>query len=195
MKRKENKTMKSFAKHILKITISILSFFVFSVFAFATSETENNNNINSANQINLNETVYAQLTPQKRSESSSLVYSDDDYFKINLPSDGYISITINHGYIDSYETMVELADAVLVIWDGKSKGTKYTIEYAEKKNRKQRGLYVDGRMVYNADCVGAYNILRLYLQEKGEGFPEAKGLSSPKKVSVQAVKKPAVVGA
>lgn len=31
--------------------------------------------------------------------------------------------------------------------------------------------------------------------EKGEGFPEAKGLSSPKKVSVQAVKKPAVVGA
>ncbi len=67
-------------------------------------------------------------------------------------------------------------------------------EYAEKRNRKQRGLYVDGKQIYNADCVGAYNILRLYLQEKGEAFPEAKGLSSPVKVSVQAVKKPAVVG-
>lgn len=32
-------------------------------------------------------------------------------------------------------------------------------------------------------------------EEKGEGFSEGKGLSSPKKVSVQAVKKPAVVGA
>ena len=33
------------------------------------------------------------------------------------------------------ETMVELADAVLVIWDGKSKGTKYTIDYAKKLNK------------------------------------------------------------
>ena len=33
------------------------------------------------------------------------------------------------------ETMVELADAVLVIWDGKSKGTKYTIDFAKKQNK------------------------------------------------------------
>lgn len=30
------------------------------------------------------------------------------------------------------EAMVEICDRVLVIWDGKSKGTKHTITYAEK---------------------------------------------------------------
>ena len=30
------------------------------------------------------------------------------------------------------EKMVETADAVLIIWDGASKGTKYTLEYAQK---------------------------------------------------------------
>ena len=39
-------------------------------------------------------------------------------------------------------------------------------EYAQKKNRKHRGLYIDGKHSWNADCVGAYNILRLYLEEK-----------------------------
>ena len=29
--------------------------------------------------------------------------------------------------------MVDIADAVLVIWDGKSKGTRHTMEYAQKK--------------------------------------------------------------
>ena len=33
------------------------------------------------------------------------------------------------------EQMVDMADAVLVIWDGKSKGTQYTVKYAEKKNK------------------------------------------------------------
>ncbi len=31
------------------------------------------------------------------------------------------------------EQMVDLADAILVIWDNHSKGTKYTIDYAKKK--------------------------------------------------------------
>jgi hypothetical protein len=31
--------------------------------------------------------------------------------------------------------MVEMADAVLVIWDGHSKGTQYTLKYAKKMNR------------------------------------------------------------
>lgn len=31
--------------------------------------------------------------------------------------------------------MVDLADTVLVVWDGTSRGTKYTIEYAQKKNK------------------------------------------------------------
>lgn len=30
------------------------------------------------------------------------------------------------------EEMVKLADAVLVIWDGKSRGTKYTADFAKK---------------------------------------------------------------
>ena len=33
------------------------------------------------------------------------------------------------------EEMIELADHILVIWDGKSRGTKYTIDYAKKKNK------------------------------------------------------------
>ena len=31
--------------------------------------------------------------------------------------------------------MVDIADEVLVIWDGSSKGTKNTIEYAQSKNK------------------------------------------------------------
>ena len=37
---------------------------------------------------------------------------------------------------------------------------------ANKSNRVKRGLYVDGSFSWNADCVGAYNILRLYLKAK-----------------------------
>ena len=34
------------------------------------------------------------------------------------------------------EEMVKMADVVLVIWDGVSRGTKYTIDYAEKQGKK-----------------------------------------------------------
>ena len=33
------------------------------------------------------------------------------------------------------EEMVEIADAVLIIWDGKSKGTRYTLNYAQKTKK------------------------------------------------------------
>ena len=33
------------------------------------------------------------------------------------------------------EEMVDMADAVLVIWDGKSRGTKYTVDYAKKHGK------------------------------------------------------------
>ncbi|MBO5939069.1 MAG: hypothetical protein J6Q82_06180 [Clostridia bacterium] len=33
------------------------------------------------------------------------------------------------------EQMVEIADMVLVVWDGSSKGTRATAEYAKKKNK------------------------------------------------------------
>lgn len=41
------------------------------------------------------------------------------------------------------ETMVDLADRILVIWDGKSKGTKHTIEYAEKQNKDMRIVLIN----------------------------------------------------
>ncbi len=34
------------------------------------------------------------------------------------------------------EQMIELCDAVLIVWDGSSKGTKYTIDYAKKMGKK-----------------------------------------------------------
>ena len=33
------------------------------------------------------------------------------------------------------EQMIDMADAVLVIWDGKSKGTQYTVRYTKKINK------------------------------------------------------------
>ena len=33
------------------------------------------------------------------------------------------------------EEMVDMADGVLVIWDGHSKGSEYTIKYAKKTNK------------------------------------------------------------
>ncbi len=34
------------------------------------------------------------------------------------------------------EAMVDLADVVLAIWDGQSRGTKYTLNYARKNDKK-----------------------------------------------------------
>lgn len=36
------------------------------------------------------------------------------------------------------EEMVELADHVLILWDGQSRGTRYTMEYAAKKGKSVR---------------------------------------------------------
>ncbi len=33
------------------------------------------------------------------------------------------------------EKLVDIADKILIIWDGASRGTKYTIDYAEKINK------------------------------------------------------------
>ena len=40
------------------------------------------------------------------------------------------------------EQMVDMADAVLVVWDGISKGTKYTVKYAEKIHKPIKIIYV-----------------------------------------------------
>ncbi len=39
------------------------------------------------------------------------------------------------------ELMVDIADKVLVIWDGHSSGSRYTIEYARRKGKDMRIVY------------------------------------------------------
>ena len=38
--------------------------------------------------------------------------------------------------------MVDMADKILVIWDGISKGTAYTVKYAQKKEKSIKVVYV-----------------------------------------------------
>jgi putative transposase len=54
---------------------------------------------------------------------------------------------------------------------------------AVKSNRIYRGLYVDGTNIWNADCVGAYNILRLYLKNNATGL-NPYGIKVPKVIKV-----------
>ena len=56
---------------------------------------------------------------------------------------------------------------------------------AQKQNRKKRGLYKDGVRLYNADAVGAYNILRKYCAVTGIAISmPVIGLSSTKVIKV-----------
>ena len=60
-------------------------------------------------------------------------------------------------------------------------------EHVSKKNRVKRGLHKEGATVWNADSVGAYNILRLFFQSKGMTYADGKqckGLSSPAYIKV-----------
>ena len=60
-----------------------------------------------------------------------------------------------------------------------------TKEYAKKCNRTNRGLYKDQLSVYNADAVGAYNIMRKYFAGCGkEKKISVTGLSSPPIIKV-----------
>ena len=55
--------------------------------------------------------------------------------------------------------------------------------YAEASNRKARGMYMTDGERYNADAVGAFNILRKYLSVSGKH----------KKLSVAGLKNPEIV--
>ena len=60
-----------------------------------------------------------------------------------------------------------------------------TETYAEKKNRITRGLYKDGGCLYNADAVGAYNILRKYGTVSGAAAAmPVSGLGNPEVIKV-----------
>ena len=43
------------------------------------------------------------------------------------------------------ELMVDLADEVIVLWDGESKGTKHTIEYAKKNGKPVKLILIEGK--------------------------------------------------
>ena len=54
---------------------------------------------------------------------------------------------------------------------------------AVKSNRIYRGLYADGTNIWNADCVGAYNILKLYLKNNATGL-NPYGIKVPEVIKV-----------
>ena len=55
-------------------------------------------------------------------------------------------------------------------------------EYSNKASRIHRGLFKDDDKVYNADIVGAYNIMRIYQHSSSDDFlTPIKGLSNPKR--------------
>ena len=64
-----------------------------------------------------------------------------------------------------------------------SQCSPYTAEvseaYAQKGNRKYRGLYITDGQAFNADCIGAYNIMRKYLCRTGKTIPAVVGLDTP----------------
>ena len=56
---------------------------------------------------------------------------------------------------------------------------------ATKKNRKKRGLYVIEGKSFNADAVGAYNIMRKYFAVSGiDGNVSVSGLESTRLLKV-----------
>lgn len=57
-------------------------------------------------------------------------------------------------------------------------------QYASKYKRCKRGLYNDNGTIYNADAVGAYNILRLYLWKEDKEIPMFRNFNVVRKVSV-----------
>ena len=59
--------------------------------------------------------------------------------------------------------------------------------YAEASNRKERGMYVTDGVRYNADAVGAFNILRKYLSVSGKQKElSVTGLKNPEIIKVAA---------
>ena len=55
--------------------------------------------------------------------------------------------------------------------------------YAEASNRKERGMYITDGVRYNADAVGAFNILRKYFSVSGK----------QKELSVTGLKNPEII--
>lgn len=61
-------------------------------------------------------------------------YAKDKGIPITVIKPDYTQYRRNAPLIRN-KTIVELSDMVIAIWDGKSRGTKFIIDYAEKKNK------------------------------------------------------------
>ena len=68
---------------------------------------------------------------------------------------------------------------------GLAKAEEVSKKYAERHNRIERGLYTEEKQAYNADAVGAYNILRKYCITSGNDITLLIfGLSNPEMIKV-----------
>jgi hypothetical protein len=67
---------------------------LFTVAAFAASEVEENDSFDTAQSVLVNDFVTGNLATS----------GDVDYYRFTVPSDGYISLTFNHDYVDSGNT-------------------------------------------------------------------------------------------
>ena len=86
----------------------------------------------------------------------------------------------------SYKLILEGIELIIVKENYSSQCSPYSPsvskESADKSNRRKRGLYVVNEKVFNADSVGAYNIMRIYRQNNNINFGmPIKGLSNPRK--------------
>ena len=86
----------------------------------------------------------------------------------------------------SYKLILEGIELIKVKENYSSQCSPYSPsvskESADKSNRRKRGLYVVNEKVFNADSVGAYNIMRIYRQNNNNDFDmPIKGLSNPRK--------------
>ena len=98
-----------------------------------------------------------------RAINFSKIYSLLDY-KLKLV--GIELIKVNEAYSSSCSPNSPLVDK----------------RFANKANRVYRGLFKEGNNVFNADIVGAYNIMRIFGQINNDKFLMPKvGLSSPSK--------------
>ena len=71
---------------------------VLPVYSSAASETEENNSFAAAQQISTNEVL-----------TGATLHGDDlDFYKFQLESDGYISLSFKHDYVDDSSTLWKL---------------------------------------------------------------------------------------
>lgn len=92
-------------------------------------------------------------------------------------------------FILDYKLKLEGIELIKIKESYSSQVSPFALEvskkYATKSKRKHRGLFIDNRVKFNADSLGAFNIMRLYEQKENKGLIiPIRGLSSPYKIKV-----------